>query len=270
MRSRKKTRQPAQSTSRVGGTADEIASNAEAAASAPVASGHDEAVTHEAVVHEVAAHEVAAHEVAAPVAAPAVLPEPVAAVETDSVKRFLQLRQRVLEEPSDVAARIELGQRHDARGEALLALEQYEAAAAAAPEDSNAALHYAQALTALNRFDIAEREVRRALRSDADNGALHMQLGIISYRRGLYTQAELELKRAIELAPNQAAAYFHRGESLNQLSRIDEALDMLERGIVLDPNHARAYYMMGILYDRKSRPQEAAAMYRRAREVASA
>jgi tetratricopeptide (TPR) repeat protein len=196
-------------------------------------------------------------------AEPAVDPE----LGLDAKQLLSYLRQRVLDNASDVAARIRLGQLHDKRSEPLLALEQYQAAVNAEPDNAAVVLQFAQALTALNRFAEAERELRRVLRAEPDNGQLHLQLGTISFRRGLYSQAELELKRAIELLPDAAYAYFHRGESLNQLSRIDEALDMLERGVALDPTYSRAYYIMGILYDRKSRPQEAGAMYKKAREV---
>ncbi|MEO5509332.1 MAG: tetratricopeptide repeat protein [Longimicrobiales bacterium] len=180
---------------------------------------------------------------------------------------LVYLRQRVLDLPSDVGARTRLGELHERRLEPLLALEQFQAAAAVDPDNAQATLRFAQALTNLNRFAEAERELRRVLKLEPDNGPLHLQLGTISFRRGLYSQAEIELKRALELLPDAASAYFHRGESLNQLSRIDEALEMLERGIALDPNYSRAYYIMGILYDRKSRPQEAGAMYKKAREL---
>jgi Flp pilus assembly protein TadD len=93
---------------------------------------------------------------------------------------------------------------------------------------------------------------------------------VISFRRGLYSQAEQELRRALDLNPESASAYFYRGEALNQLSRVDEALDMLVRATQLQPANARAYYVMGILYDKKSRPQEAAAMFRKAREAGAA
>lgn len=185
----------------------------------------------------------------------------------DAKALFAFLRQRVLDSPNDVKARIRLGHLHDKRSEPLLALEQYLAAVTAEPDNAAVVLQFAQALTTLNRFAEAERELRRVLRAEPDNGPLHLQLGTISFRRGLYSQAEIELKRALELLPDVASAYFHRGESLNQLSRIDEALDMLERGIALDATYSRAYYIMGILYDRKSRPQEAGAMYKKAREV---
>jgi Flp pilus assembly protein TadD len=178
-------------------------------------------------------------------------------------------RDVVLRDPANTAARRRLARVHEARGEAMLAVEQLEAARAATPWDIELIVELGTALTAQRRFDAAERELRRALKLQPDSANVHLGLGVISFRRGLYAQAEAELKRAVELDPESGNAYFYRGEALNQLSRVDEALEMLARAVQLQPHNARAYYVMGILYDKKSRPQEAAAMFRKAREVGS-
>lgn len=179
-------------------------------------------------------------------------------------------RDAVLTESSSSEARRRLAYALLARGEEVLAAEQLEAARAAQPDDVTLLVELAQIQTSLRRFDAAERELRRGLKVYPDVSDVHLSLGIISYRRGLYTQAEQELKRAVELDSESAAAFFYRGEALNQLNRADEALEMLERAARLQPGNARTYYLMGIVYDKKSRPQEAAAMYRRAREAGGA
>ena len=269
MRSRKKSRQTAETTANVGAQGEDAA---EAPAQSDVftaeqTSHKNELSTSAAVrVEPAEAAETFDKSVDGPDAQ--VAAEPDASLSMDPKELLTHLRQRVLDNPNDVQSRVRLGQLHDKRSEPLLALEQYQAAVTAEPDNPLVVLQFAQALTNLNRFAEAERELRRVLKLEPDHGMLHLQLGTISFRRGLYSQAEIELKRAIELLPDAAYAYFHRGESLNQLSRIDEALDMLERGVALDPTYSRAYYIMGILYDRKSRPQEAGAMYKRAREVA--
>ena len=178
-------------------------------------------------------------------------------------------RELVLREPTNIAARRRLARALDARGDVLMAAEQLEAARTALPEDVDLIVELAQALTTVQRFDAAERELKRALKLQPDRANVHLGLGVISFRRGLYAQAEAELKRALELDPDSGNAYFYRGEALNQLSRVDEALEMLARATQLQPTNGRAYYVMGILYDKKVRPQEAAAMYRKAREVGS-
>jgi tetratricopeptide (TPR) repeat protein len=179
-------------------------------------------------------------------------------------------RQVVLREPSNVTARRHLARVHERRGNRLLAVEQLEAARTVQPENVDLIVELANAQIVLKQFDAAERDLRRTLRFQSDHADVHLALGVISFRRGLYAQAEQELRRALELDAESANAYFYRGEALNQLSRVDEALDMLLRATQLQPANARAYYVMGILYDKKSRPQEAAAMYRKAREASAA
>lgn len=185
------------------------------------------------------------------------------------VTRAVQLYRSILmERPRDVAVRLALGRLYEARNEHGLALEQFEAAKDAAPDDVGVMVEHANALAQVGRFDAAERELRRALKQDPMKPIVHASLGIINFRRGVYSAAEQELKRAIDLDPSSAAAFHYRGESLNQLGRVDEALTMLERAAQLHPDHARTFYVMGIVFDKKGRPQEAAAMYRKAREIA--
>jgi superkiller protein 3 len=194
-------------------------------------------------------------------------PLPVPPPPLDPAAELAECRRRVLANGGDVEARRRLARLLVGRGELAQALEHYEAARAAAPEDPVLVLEHAETLVGLKKFDPAERELRRLLRFQPNNGAAFLQLGIASLRRGLYAQAEQELQRATELLPNVANAFFYRGEALNQLSRLDEAMEMLQRTVQLDPGNARAYYMMGILHDKKNQPNEAAALYRKAREV---
>jgi Flp pilus assembly protein TadD len=207
-------------------------------------------------------------------------PEPAAEPELDAVQSpaadafddeaLAYWRDLVLRESSNVMARRRLAHVYDLRGNRLLAVEQLEAARTVQPENIELIVELANAQIALRQFDAAERDLRRTLRFQTDHADVHLALGVISFRRGLYSQAEQELRRALDLNPESASAYFYRGEALNQLSRVDEALDMLVRATQLQPANARAYYVMGILYDKKSRPQEAAAMFRKAREAGAA
>ena len=199
------------------------------------------------------------------------LDEARAAAIAGETSRAIELyRQLLLEEPNDMELRSTLGMLYETRGHPDMALEQYEAVRELDPENVGNLVRMANTLAALNRFEVAERELRRAVKLDPACSPAYCGLGVIFFRRGLYAQAEQELKRAIELDQHAALAYHYRGEALNQLSRVDEALAMLERAAQLQPDHARTYYVMGILFDKKNRPQEAAAMFRKAREVTAA
>lgn len=178
-------------------------------------------------------------------------------------------RTLVLADPTAIVPRLELGRLHAAREEHTLALEQFEAARQVEDQNVDVIEAVALAQAALGRFDVAEKELRRLLRLQPEHAAAHGHLGMVAFRRGLYTEAEVYLKRALQLDPELAAGYFYRGEALNQIGQVDEALEMLERAVQLDPANARAYYVMGIVYDKKARPEEANAMYRKSREVAA-
>lgn len=198
------------------------------------------------------------------------LPEPAppeAPLPEDPVELLAHWRQRVLQNGSDVRSRRELARLYAARGEPEQALEQYEAAKVLAPEDAELIVEAADVQIGLRRFELAERELRKLLKLQPEQGGAHLALGTASFRRGLYGQAEQELRRAVELLPDNPLAPFYRGEALNQLDRVDEALEMLERAVALEPSNSRAYYVMGILYDKKGRPQDAATYFRKAREV---
>jgi len=212
--------------------------------------------------------EVAAAAPEAPTGAAAEAPAPAPApAPPDPAAQLAEYRRRVLVDGNDVAARRQLARLLTRRGELAQALEQYEAARELLPEDPTLVLELAETLIGLRRFDPAERELRRLVKFQPTNGSAYLQLGIVSFRRGLYAQAEQELQRATELLPHVASAFFYRGEALNQLSRLDEAMQMLDRTVQLDPENSRAYYLMGILYDKKNLPHEAAPYYRKAREV---
>jgi Flp pilus assembly protein TadD len=90
---------------------------------------------------------------------------------------------------------------------------------------------------------------------------------ILSFRRGLYPEAEIQLKRICERNPSHGPAHFYRGEALNRLGRVDEALETMERTIQLQPRNWRAYHTLGMLFDRKEDRERASEMYRQARKL---
>lgn len=161
-----------------------------------------------------------------------------------------------------------------ARAEALMeqgshagAADAYAALLAASPDDVRALLGAGAALTAMSRYDAAEKELRRALRLAPDLADVHHQLGVVLFKRGVYAAAATELRRAVELDPGCGPAYVVLGEALNQLAESDQALEALENAARIQPENSRAYWAMGIAYDRKGKHDRAAEMYRMSREV---
>ena len=166
-----------------------------------------------------------------------------------------------------VMAHIARGVRYDELGHHELAIEEFLAAQKLDPDNVEVLSHLATTYGALGRFVKADRVIDSALRIDPANVQARVCEAILSFRKGLYAEAELRLKEICDRNPSHGPAHFYRGEALNRLGRVDEALKTMERTIQLQPRNWRAYHTLGMLFDRKEDRQRAAEMYRQAREL---
>ena len=164
-------------------------------------------------------------------------------------------------------AHIARGIRYDELGRHELAIEEFLAAQKLDPDNVEALSHLAAAYGALGRFAKADRAIDSAIRIDPVNVQARVGEAILSFRKGLYAEAEVQLKEICDRNPSHGPAHFYRGEALNRLGRVDEALRAMERTIQLQPRNWRAYHTLGMLFDRKEDPERATAMYRQAREL---
>lgn len=172
-------------------------------------------------------------------------------------------------EEDPVAVRMQRAEQLLAGGQPANAADAYAAVVQAHPDNVRALLGLAGALSAQNKFEAAEKELRRAVKLAPDSAEVHHQLGSTLYRRGVYAAAATALRRALELDPANGATYVILGEALNQMAESEQALEALENAVRIQPDSARAYYAMGIAYDRKGNPDRAAEMYRMSREVSA-
>ncbi len=166
-----------------------------------------------------------------------------------------------------VMAHIARGMGHDELGHHELAIEEFLAAQKLDPDNVEALSHLAATYGALGRFAKADRAIDSALRIDPLNVQARVCEAILSFRKGLYAEAEIRLKEVCDRNPSHGPAHFYRGEALNRLGRVDEALKAMERTIQLQPRNWRAYHTLGMLFDRKEDREQASEMYRQAREL---
>ena len=189
-------------------------------------------------------------------------------VEIGRIPEAIEQYQAVLADDSDnLKAHNNLGVLYDELGRHELAVEHFQSALSTDPENVEVLTNHGRALTALARYEDAAELIRRALRSSPDDPAARFAAAILSFRRGLYAQAEPEFMSICEQAPDDGLAFYYRGEALNRVSRYDEAIEVMLRAAELLPNDSRPYYTLGHLYDRRSMREEASDMYRRARDV---
>ena len=166
-----------------------------------------------------------------------------------------------------VMAHIARGLEYNELGRHELAIEEFLAAHQLDPTNVEALSYLAATYGALGRFTKADRAIDRAIRIDPVNVQARVGEAILSYRKGLYSEAEVQLKEICDRNPSHGPAHFYRGEALNRLGRVDEALEAMERTIQLQPRNWRAYHTLGKLFDRKKDPERASEMYRQAREL---
>ena len=215
-------------------------------------------------------------------AAPADVFEPEDAQEHNPLARaFRQLREGrgrettslyqdiVKPRQSPVMAHIGRGIRYDEDGHHELAIDEFLAAKELEPDNVELLSYLAAALGALGRFVEADRAIDRALFLDPMSVQARVCEAILTFRKGLYSDAEEQLKGLCERNPSHGSAHFYRGEALNRLGRVEEALATMERTIQLQPRNWRAYHTLGMLFDRKDDRERASEMYRQARELNS-
>jgi Flp pilus assembly protein TadD len=90
---------------------------------------------------------------------------------------------------------------------------------------------------------------------------------VLSFRRGLYPQAEAELAWVCEREPDNGRAFYYRGEALNRAGQYEEAIEVMTEAARLLPDDPRPHYTLGHLYDRQGLRAEASEMYRLARDL---
>jgi TolB-like protein/Tfp pilus assembly protein PilF/tRNA A-37 threonylcarbamoyl transferase component Bud32 len=102
-----------------------------------------------------------------------------------------------------------------------------------APDYSTAHQWYANLLTAMGRFDEAERAMRRAQVLDPLSIIASAALGWVHYYAGDYERAVAQCRAALVLNPAFELAHLWAGQALEMLGQSDEAVAALRRAVEL-------------------------------------
>jgi superkiller protein 3 len=114
-----------------------------------------------------------------------------------------------------------------------------------------------QALVKLEQWEAAGRAFRRVLELQPDNAEAHVYLGILAAGRGDWPAATAAFRRAIRLKPADPNAYCNLAQAL--LYQYDEggAIEALRGALRRAPNMAEAHARLGELLARSGRTAEA-------------
>ena len=145
-----------------------------------------------------------------------------------------RLREKVINEPNDVVARIELAGYYDRLGMQELALEHYRLAGVRRPEDELSHLRLAQGLRQSH-----PEQARRELRQFVANFRVRMAdtyslLAILEDGSGDLEAGEALHRKALELEPRSDRLQNNLGFNLAQQERHPEAVKTFRRAIALN------------------------------------
>ncbi len=141
------------------------------------------------------------------------------------------------------------------------ALEAYEQAIRANPNQAEAYYGKGEALYKLDREKEALEAYDRAIRLDPTSSRAYRGKGDTLRALSRKNEALAAYERAIQLDPDYSDAYVHKGWFLTYIKRNDEALALAERAIRLHPNEAWAYCIKGDALTGLGRVEEALSAY---------
>jgi tetratricopeptide (TPR) repeat protein len=144
------------------------------------------------------------------------------------------------------------------------AIEAFHRSIAVAPEDASGYLMLAMYYKELGQFGRQIDSLSRVIRIDPRNVSARMELADAYGRLG-QTDAQIETyKKILEFKPDHVPTLHHMGRVLGRIGRYDKALETLRRAGNLAPDNAEIYYDMGVIYNARHLPAEELRAYIRA------
>ena len=137
------------------------------------------------------------------------------------------------------------------------ALQQYDAAAALAPDQAAIWNDRGNVLVALLRYPEAEKSFRRAIELQPDDAKAYVNLGSLLTDLDRTEQAVAICRKAISVASGLAAAHNELGSALRASGAFDEAVTSFRRALELDPESRDAANNLAAAYEETSRLDEA-------------
>jgi len=99
-----------------------------------------------------------------------------------------------------------------------------------------------------SRYDLAEKELRKALAQDPEDFHAHAYLGLCQYHLDSYDEAQVSAEKAIALQPDHPFGHYVLGLVHLHLDNYKEAKASFQEAIRLDPSEAEYHGTLGYLY----------------------
>jgi tetratricopeptide (TPR) repeat protein len=112
-------------------------------------------------------------------------------------------------------------------------------------------------LAQAGQFDKAIEEYQAALQAEPDNVSALTNLGVAYYNTGQLDQAVAQYQAALKIAPNDADIHSNLAAAYVQQNNLDEALAEYQRAVELQPDLAQAHYGLGVIYSQQGQKDKA-------------
>jgi eukaryotic-like serine/threonine-protein kinase len=116
------------------------------------------------------------------------------------------------------------------------ALDEIARALSLNPSNPQTLVRQAQIYTRLNRWEDAEKSLRRVLKEHPNYWLAYNELGFGLHGQARYQEAIQAFRAASLAAPKNAMALSNLGGEYLQIGKFDEALESLKRGLALNPD----------------------------------
>jgi tetratricopeptide (TPR) repeat protein len=152
-----------------------------------------------------------------------------------------------------------LGLAHYLAGHIAESIPYLEETRAAVPDDIKLAYALAMAYAQTRQPIKARESIERTFRLAPGSAAAHLLTGQMMNRLELEDLAEAELKEAVRLDSKLPEAHYLLGQIAIFRSRLDEGLSLLQQELAINPAHAMTLYRIGDVYSRQAKWTEAIA-----------
>jgi tetratricopeptide (TPR) repeat protein len=166
--------------------------------------------------------------------------------------------------PDSWMVHVNLGHALVNEGDLDAAQQNYERAAALAPEQPEALINVGGMLAKRGHYDAAIAEYNRALAVRPDYPPALFGIGSALLFKGDPAAARPWLERAVAADPEYAQAQYHLGLALEKLNDPEGARRAYAAAVAADPEDVDSLYNLGTLYLNYHHPGDAAECFRRA------
>ena len=157
-------------------------------------------------------------------------------------------------------------------GKLLQAIDAYQQAIAAQPDDAATYVALAQVQVWAGQYADAQKSAENALLLNTNNSMAHAVRAWALDFQGNYLEAEAAVKQAIDLDANNGIAHAHYAEILidsGSFDNIQKAIDQANMALALAPNSIEAHRARGYVLENTANYEDAIKQYNQAIQINS-